>query len=309
MAPKQHKSTQNFPWSSVLNFKDPGDGNAIIAPSEATTGHDDGEQVSGAGRVPTASINGHAVLVVSEGVSIDGNVVTAEAAPIIISGTAISVDSFHKVYIAGTPYQVPTLGHAPMTAMRDESVTVPPGNGFGPQSTVSRIERPANNVLLIHFSLDASSSQVADNDKDLSPTSAASDPLEVDANTSMTSQRQATPVSAATVEKDVTLVQGAPAVTMNGVPVSFGSAGEVVIGSKTMALMSSDGGLGGLIVGGLEGRPTSSGDRASSTPRPGANGSPSKNRTTPSRAVCTTSQLSWPMLAGSFAILILTAWL
>lgn len=313
VAQEQHKSTQTFPWTSVPNLKAPVDGNAVIAPSVATTGHDDDDQVSGASRGRTTLMNGHAVQAVSGGVSVDGKTVIAEAAPIFISGTAISVDKLHNVYVEGTPYQIPTIGHAPMTTMMDGSVAVPLGNGFESLGTVSMTEVPANNVSPIQVSVDASSIQVTGgNDKNLSPASATSDPREMDDNTSATSQQQATPASAATVEKDTTLFRGAPAVTMHGVPVSLGSAGEIVKGSKTMALISSNGGLGGYIVGGLEGRPTSSADSASSTPQGsptlGANGSPSDNPTTRSGAVCATSQLWWPTLIGSLAMFLLTTW-
>jgi len=51
------------------------------------------------------SFDGHAIEAISSGASMQGNTIITGAATMRISGTAISPDSFHRIYLGGTPYQ------------------------------------------------------------------------------------------------------------------------------------------------------------------------------------------------------------
>ena len=81
---------------------------------------------------PTASattIYGHAITPLANGVLVDGTVVTPGAIAVAVSGTSVSVDSSSHVYLAGTPYLLPTANAAPSTTLPNGDVAIPLPNG------------------------------------------------------------------------------------------------------------------------------------------------------------------------------------
>jgi hypothetical protein len=95
---------------------------------------------------PAASINGHAVEVVSEGVLVHGS--TSPTALIAISGAAVSLDPSHNVYLGGTPYQLPTSSPVPTATLADGAVDVPLMTGVLDHGTTSTAGASATKTAL-----------------------------------------------------------------------------------------------------------------------------------------------------------------
>lgn len=291
------------------------DENSKTAPRVTTPGQ--GFSVEGGVRVvhsfgpetiPAASIDGERVGAVPEGVSIYSNTATA---PTIISATAFSLDSSHSVHLEGTPYQPPTSGPTPITATVDGVATVPLHNGVVIHGTTMTA---AMNVLGTPNFFSVSNNLIPGdgvNNIHESPAFTATGPSN-SVNGRPTKSETTRAIAAATtaMQVDPTLSRGGPAVTVNGVPVSLDSAGELMIGPETMAFAGSDGSLGNLIAGGLQtGGPPA--DSASTTPEvnstAGPNSRPSDGHTFKSIAESARSDLRWIIFVTFVAML--TAWL
>ena len=108
---------------------------------------------------PTASaikIHGHAITPLAGGVIVDGTMLTPGAIAITVSGTSVSVDSSSHVYLAGTPYLLPTANAAPPTTLPNGGVAIPLTNGVSIYGTTLTVGAPAVYVSGMAMSLDPS---------------------------------------------------------------------------------------------------------------------------------------------------------
>jgi len=196
------------------------------------------------------SIAGYAIKAITDGVSIHGTSITVGAAPITISGTPISVGSFRQVYLDGTPHQLPSPSPAPSLTLANGAVAVPLQNGVSIYGTTLEPGAPAitasGNAISLGDSGDlilaGGSSSVF---KILTFLSNHGLPLD-------TTSSQLKGATSAVTRAVETLSPGALAVTVNGVAVSLDSADGLVVGSETLAMKSASGGLGGMIMGGIQ---------------------------------------------------------
>lgn len=197
------------------------------------------------GQVTT--IAGQVVQPLSDGISIAGISLTAGAPPIMVSGTRISLGP--SALVIGTSTIPIALNPLPLiagqvTTMAGEAVqwlsdgisvagtTLTPG---APPITVS-----GTRISLGSFALMVGSSTVS------LPAQVPTPFITTVAGEAITAAPNAVEIAGSTLSPE------APAVTIGGTLVSLDSAGELVVGSKTIALDGSKvGELGGLIIGGF----------------------------------------------------------
>ena len=101
-------------------------------------------------------ISGHAITPLTDGVIVDGTVVTPGATAVAVSGTSVSVDSSSHVYLAGTPYLLPTANAAPSTTLPNGAVAVPLTNGVSIYGTTLTAGAPAVYISGMAIPLDSS---------------------------------------------------------------------------------------------------------------------------------------------------------
>lgn len=202
----------------------------------------------------------------ADGVSVDGTVIALGAAAVAISGTSVSIDASNHVYLGGISYLLPTANPAPSTTLPNGAVAIPLINGVSIYGTTLTAGAPAVSVLGTAVSLDSSYNLIWGGTAQALPIATPmpligghvttvhgqvvqplSDGVSI-AGTSLTAGAPPIVVSGTRMS----LSPGAPGLAIAGTSVSLDSAGELVVGLKTVALDDpTGGGLSGLILGGF----------------------------------------------------------
>ena len=193
-------------------------------------------------KAQVTTIDGQVVHLLTDGIAIAGTTLTADAPPITISGTRISLGAL--AIAIGTSTIPIALNSLPQTT---DPVTTVAGkivqllsNGIFVAGTVLTPGAPPITVSGTLVSL-GSSALVVGSSTVLLPAESATPFITTVAGEAITAAPNAAEVAGST------LSPGA-----RGTLVSLGPAGELVVGSKTIALDGSSGeGLGGLIVRGF----------------------------------------------------------
>lgn len=229
----------------------------VSPPSLSDTFEDERQtiHVSAPVDMPTATFAGYAIAAIPKGASIHGTTVVAGAPPIIIQGTSISVDASNRVFVGGVLHQLPTPSLAPTMALANSAAVVPVQNGFSIYGTTLEPGAPAITASGTAISFDDSGDLIlaggATSHPQL-PASLSSKPWNLDHGTPFLTSNAAMTATTAVTKAVETLSPGALAVTVNGVAVSLDSADGLVVGSETLAMKSASGGLGGMIMGGIQ---------------------------------------------------------
>lgn len=191
------------------------------------------------------TINQQAVQQLSHGISILGTTLTPGAPPITISGTPIAYGP--SVLVVGTS-TVPLTSDSEIpspttTTIAGQAVTIGQ-NTVGIAGTVLSPGGPAITVSGTPISLGSSALIIGTSTVPLA--SQASKPfITTVAGHAITAAPNAVEVAG------TTLRPGLSGVTLDGTVVSLDTAGQLVVGSKTMPLTSESAGLNALIVGGF----------------------------------------------------------
>ena len=197
------------------------------------------------------TISGYAMQTGTDGVSIEGTIVTIGAAPFRVSGISVSVDSSSQVYLDGTPHQLPTP--VPPVTLANSAVVLPVQNGvsiYGTKLAPGAPEVTASGTVISLddsgnlFLADGAISDSQSHSFDLSNADSVGSTLAISSQT----------MAAFSTKSDVaeTLSPGGPAVTINNIAVAIDQASQLVVGSETLTVQGPRGGLGPLIMGGLQ---------------------------------------------------------
>lgn len=185
---------------------------------------------------PTASatkISGHAITPLADGVIVDGTVVTPGAIAVAVSSTSVSVDSSNHVYLAGTPYLLPTANAAPSTTLPNGAVAVPLINAVSIYGTTFTAGAPAVYVSGIAISLDPSYNLIWGGTAQALPFPS---PLPLIKGQVTTIDGQVVhPLTDGIAIAGTTLTADAPPITVSGTRISLG-ASALAIGTSTIPI-------------------------------------------------------------------------
>ena len=185
---------------------------------------------------PTASttrIYGHAITPLADGVVVDGTVVTPGAIAVAISSTFVSVDSSNHVYLAGTPYLLPTAKTAPSTTLPNAGVAIPLTNGVSIYGTTLTAGAPAVYISGMAISLDPSYNLIWGGTAQALPFPTRL-PL-IEGQVTTIGGQVLHPLTDGIVIAGTTLTAGAPPITVSGTHISLG-ASALAIGTSTIPI-------------------------------------------------------------------------
>lgn len=193
------------------------------------------------------TVDGQVVQPLSDGVSIAGTSLTAGAPPIVVSGTRISLGASALVIGTSTipidPNPLPLIA-GQVTTLAGEAVQWL-SNGISVAGTTLTPGAPPITVSGTRISLGSLALVVGSSTISL-PAKVPKPFITTIAGEAVSAVPDAVEVAGST------LSPGAPGLTIAGTPVSLDSAGDLVVGLKTVALDDpTGGGLGGLIMGGF----------------------------------------------------------
>lgn len=188
------------------------------------------------------TINGQEAQLLPNGLSIAGSTLTPGAPAITISGTPLSVGSSGLVLGTGNPIPLPsTIPQQIITTLANQAITIFPTAAVIAGATLTP-GAPALAISGITISVDSSALVVGTNTVPLPFAPQETTPIN-QLTTTVANQ----PLTAAPTAVEVagtTLTPGAPGITLSGTLVSLNTAGDLVLGSQTVALQSESGGLG-----------------------------------------------------------------
>ena len=209
--------------------------------------------LSAAPSAQITTVAGHALKAVTNGVSVQGTIVSVGSPPITVSGTPIPVNSFSQVYFDGTPHQLPSLNPIPATTLANSALAVLGQDGHSIYGATLVPEDPGSTASGIAVSLDHSDRFLIASGVNSNPRMFASSFSDSD-NGEMIITASSQILTALSTGSDglETVFPVSPTVKVNDITTALDSAGETVVGSKTLAAHSPSGGFGSLIIGGLE---------------------------------------------------------
>lgn len=246
----------SLPPESSINQAD--ENGAKTAPSQSHTVGNGRQTIhlSAPADISTATIASQAIAAISNGALFHGTIITPGAAPLIVQGTSLSLDSSSLIHLGSMPDQLPIPSLVPTLTLANSVVAVPVQSGVSISGTTLTPGAAAFTVSGIAISLGTSGDLILATSVLNEPQSIVSlpsspsnseDGILTDNGSSQVMFTASTAAKAAQ-----TLSPGAPAVTVNGMAVSAGSTGGIVVSSKTFVLESPNGGLGNVIMGGLQ---------------------------------------------------------
>ena len=196
----------------------------------------------------TTLVKGAVAIPLSNAVLIYGTTLTAGAPAATFSGTAVSLDSSSNLIFDGTAKALPSFSQ--MTSPTVQTTTI---NNVAVELLPTGILVAGTTLTPGAPPITASGSHVSLGSTILA-IGTSSVPVSFGSPHALitTVGGQAITAAAMAVKVgSVTLLPGAQGTTVDGTLISLGSAGSLVVGSKTVMLGAPSGSLGGLIMGGL----------------------------------------------------------
>ena len=193
------------------------------------------------------SLNGHIVQPLTEGVSIAGLTLTPGASPITISGTPISLGA-SSLIIGSSSFAVslprPSWTPGQVTNINGQIIQPLTNGGISIDGTTLTPNAPPITVSGTSISLGSSALVIGSSTIPLDS--------EIPEHLVTTVAGQAITADPTAVEVgSLTLTPGGPGTSLSGTLVSLDSDGELIVGTRTIPLETTAGGLGGLIMGGF----------------------------------------------------------
>lgn len=191
------------------------------------------------------TIAGHAITAAPNSIAIGGNTLSPGAPGTTVDGTVLSLDGSGH-FIVGSK-TIPLASNVPetiTTTVAGQAITAAP-SGIVVAGTTLRPGAPGMTLSGTLISLDTASQLIV---------GSKTIPLESASPSSIVTTIGGQVITVAPNRIAIAgtaLTPGAAGVTVGGTLVSLNTAGQLVVGSKTIALQSGSTGLGGLIMGGL----------------------------------------------------------
>ncbi len=194
------------------------------------------------------NMNGQSIQPLTNGgISIDGTVLTPGASPITISGTPISLGP-SSLIIGSSSFAItlPSQSWTPsqVTTINGQIIQPLPNGGISIDGTTLTPGAPPITISGISISLGSSALIIGSSTMSLD--------FVVPGHLVTTVASQAVTADPTAVEVgSLTLTPGGPGTSLSGTLVSLNLDGQLMVGTKTIPLETTAGGLGGLIMGGF----------------------------------------------------------